>query len=547
MNPLLGDGGAGSRLHQASTDDAKMGQRKLGQHTKAVFYKNVSQQRTKKGTNLCLVLSPLILCGLLFGLQLAINFLFLDRPEFRCGCKCVDCCVTTSDGNEECYVDRPDICLVADRCTRRDTSECTIAYSTPQQFGFCEIKTPYRWPSQLQLPQSVLEAPESWRWDHVTKARTLVTGETEALAELSSRLVEPLSEEPAPFAKLIEYTNLIARVAENQGEIGEHPDHVYTDDQSLLEGSNLLTYALFSNPEIMENLTEAEVVFATPHHNERPVFFFDGAFSIPRMLHYLQRNCSALRNATSIEEEEHNHCAELELVSTADRKEMNERQYCGFEKSAITQEVDCTGKGYAMVDYATAWDFGSSTKTKFDLKVSYNDTNLNREARDQGPDWQNRATEQVSMATQAFVKWVLGDEYSVRLRALRDMPREKKGLSLDFASLLGPAFYVLLFQLPAPAMLVMLVQEKENKILMRMKMQGMSPMAHYWGFYLWNLAIFVIFTIITLISGIAIYQLKFFTLSDIGLLLVFVLLYGNMQVSQDDGVELGRQNYSAMP
>ena len=200
-----------------------------------------------------------------------------------------------------------------------------------------------------------------------------------------------------------------------------------------------------------------------------------------------------------------------------------------------------------MVDYATAWDFGSSTKTKFDLKVSYNDTNLNREARDQGPDWQNRATEQVSMATQAFVKWVLGDEYSVRLRALRDMPREKKGLSLDFASLLGPAFYVLLFQLPAPAMLVMLVQEKENKILMRMKMQGMSPMAHYWGFYLWNLAIFVIFTIITLISGIAIYQLKFFTLSDIGLLLVFILLYGNMQVSQDDGVELGRQNYSAEP
>ena len=57
----------------------------------------------------------------------------------------------------------------------------------------------------------------------------------------------------------------------------------------------------------------------------------------------------------------------------------------------------------------------------------------------------------------------------------------------------------------------------------------------------------MIFTIITLISGIAIYQLKFFTLSDIGLLLVFILLYGNMQVSQDDGVELGRQNYSAEP
>ena len=149
------------------------------------------------------------------------------------------------------------------------------------------------------------------------------------------------------------------------------------------------------------------------------------------------------------------------------------------------------------------------------------------------------------MATQAFVKWVLGDEYSVRLRALRDMPREKKGLSLDFASLLGPAFYVLLFQLPAPAMLVMLVQEKENKILMRMKMQGMSPMAHYWGFYLWNLAIFVIFTIITLISGIAIYQLKFFTLSDIGLLLVFFSSTATYESGRWGGV--GRQNTAPSP
>ena len=60
-----------------------MGQRKLGHHTKAVVYKNVSQQRTKKGTNCCLVLSPLVLCGILFGLQLAINYLFLDRPEFK--------------------------------------------------------------------------------------------------------------------------------------------------------------------------------------------------------------------------------------------------------------------------------------------------------------------------------------------------------------------------------------------------------------------------------------------------------------------------------
>ena len=60
-----------------------MGQRKHGEPTQAVLYKSLAQQRTKKGTNTCLIISPLILCGLLFGLQLAINYLFLDRPEFK--------------------------------------------------------------------------------------------------------------------------------------------------------------------------------------------------------------------------------------------------------------------------------------------------------------------------------------------------------------------------------------------------------------------------------------------------------------------------------
>ena len=210
---------------------------------------------------------------------------------------------------------------------------------------------------------------------------------------------------------------------------------------------------------------------------------------------------------------------------------MSERQYYGFEKATVTQEVACIDKGYPMTDFGAAWDFGQTTKTKFDLTVGYNDTRLRRDARDQGPDWQNRATEKINMATQAFVKWVLGDEHFVKLRALRDMPREKSGLSLDFASLLGPAFYVLLFQIPAPGMLVTLVQEKENKILTRMKMQGMSPLAHYVGTYLWNLFLYCLFTIITLIAGIAVYELKFFVLSDVGLLLVFILLYGNLQIT----------------
>lgn len=52
-------------------------------HTKAVLYKNVAIQRTSKKTNLTLLISPFIFCGLLFLIQYIIDFIFLDRPEFR--------------------------------------------------------------------------------------------------------------------------------------------------------------------------------------------------------------------------------------------------------------------------------------------------------------------------------------------------------------------------------------------------------------------------------------------------------------------------------
>ena len=290
------------------------------------------------------------------------------------------------------------------------------------------------------------------------RAHTLVTGRTPALDELAARLVQQKSVEPEVFSDLMDMTNTWASNTTGGGVNGGNMNIDMGDIAERLEESNLLTYALFSNPEMLTKMTEADLVYATPFWNDRPVAFFDGAFTVPMMIHYLQKNCSAV----SVSLGEDTHCAELDLINTLTRKDMNERQYCGFEKSVITQQVDCKGKGYPMMEYSTGWDFGLTTENNFDLIVAYNDSGLRRESREEGPNWQNRATEQINMATQAFVKWVLGDEYSVKLRALRDMPREKKGLTLDFASLLGPVFYVLHFQLPAPSMLVTLIQEKEN-------------------------------------------------------------------------------------
>ncbi len=351
---------------------------------------------------------------------------------------------------------------------------------------------------------------ENFQWNSSVKASAMVTGRTSSKFDLASLLMRKQAHEPLIFKLLDNFTSAVTNSTHNN-----------------FEDTNILTYALFTNPGILDAATSAPLVYGTPHHNERPVAFFDGAFQNPRMMLYLQENCSAV-NTTGLDGP--THCAQLELSQETSRKEMNERQYCGFPKAAITAQVDCRKYGL-FEEFAAAWDFGESSKESFDVTIAYNDTALRRDGRDQGPDWQNRVTESINMATQAFVKYALGEEHFVRLRALRDMPREKSSLELDFASLLGPAMYVLLFQIPAPAMLVTLVSEKENKILTRMKMQGMSPLSHYIGTYLWNLALFDCFLVITLVSGIAVFQLKFFTLSDIGLLIVFLLLYGNLQIA----------------
>lgn len=206
----------------------------------------------------------------------------LRRTRSQCGCRCVDCCISTGpNGQEECFQNDPDRCLVADRCTRKDESQCSIEYSTPQQFGFCEITTPYRWPSQLQLPQTLFENPANWEPEtRDIKARTLVTGQTPAKDELMARLVDQRQTEPLIFELLSNATNAL-----QQGANQYH---------SNFEDSNFLTYMLFQNPQILEAMTRADLVYGTPHHNDRPVSFFDGAFQSPDMILYLQQNCSAI-------------------------------------------------------------------------------------------------------------------------------------------------------------------------------------------------------------------------------------------------------------
>ena len=69
----------------------------------------------------------------------------------------------------------------------------------------------------------------------------------------------------------------------------------------------------------------------------------------------------------------------------------------------------------------------------------------------------------INLATNAFLRWSLGTQYSARLLAVMEMPKVETHLSLDFSSLLGPIFYCWLAQLLLPLFLVTLVYEKQQR------------------------------------------------------------------------------------
>ncbi|OEL30253.1 ABC transporter A family member 8 [Dichanthelium oligosanthes] len=102
--------------------------------TNALLRKNIIfQKRNRRGT-IRLIIVPILLCVIISILQRIINN-FLDKPEFKCGCKCVDV-----NGIGPCQ------------------NVCGIQFSTPQQARSCPLPNPPKWPALVQVPRPEFRA-----------------------------------------------------------------------------------------------------------------------------------------------------------------------------------------------------------------------------------------------------------------------------------------------------------------------------------------------------------------------------------------------------
>ena len=76
---------------------------------------------------------------------------------------------------------------------------------------------------------------------------------------------------------------------------------------------------------------------------------------------------------------------------------------------------------------------------------------------------------------------------NIDMVGMKEMPKPKNTLNLDFSSLLGPLLYVWVVQLPMPVVLINIVYEKEFKLRTMMKMMGLSDTAYWLITFSYNL------------------------------------------------------------
>jgi hypothetical protein len=81
-----------------------------------------------------------------------------------------------------------------------------------------------------------------------------------------------------------------------------------------------------------------------------------------------------------------------------------------------------------------------------------------------------------------------------------------------------------------PVFVLSLVREKENKILVMMKMHGLSTFAYYVTQYLHFFAIQSVCSLVFVLSGLA-FQLPFFTQTDPGVYIVTLLIWANTLIA----------------
>ncbi|KAL2917002.1 hypothetical protein HK105_203434 [Polyrhizophydium stewartii] len=116
-------------------------------------------------------------------------------------------------------------------------------------------------------------------------------------------------------------------------------------------------------------------------------------------------------------------------------------------------------------------------------------------------------------------------------QGLRILPQVRNSkIRFEFGGLIGSILYPFGVSFLLPIFVIMLVQEKETRILIMMKMNGLKPWAYYASQYITLYILFAVSSIIFLAIGY-LRKLTLFTLTDTGVLLLLFFIWGHNQIA----------------
>jgi ABC-type multidrug transport system fused ATPase/permease subunit len=116
-------------------------------------------------------------------------------------------------------------------------------------------------------------------------------------------------------------------------------------------------------------------------------------------------------------------------------------------------------------------------------------------------------------------------------QGLRIMPELRSSkLDLPFGGLIGSILYPFGVSFLLPVFTVALVTEKEYRIEVMMRMNGMRNFAYYFSHFVTFLILYIVSAIIFIITGFAT-KLTMFTVNDLGLLVILFMIWGVAQIA----------------
>ncbi|CAI5974562.1 unnamed protein product [Closterium sp. NIES-64] len=495
----------------------------------ALLRKNVTFQKRNWGTNCCLVSMPILMCVLLKVLEIAINAI-LSGPDYRCGC----ICTATGQNN-------------TDSCPDPSQQTCGPQYSNNKQTAFCAVPNPYMYPAMVQVPtqyfRAVLTQQNNYpglpdascrsasNLNQSCPAIFLYTGQNQTLANAmgayltspfdlkawqtmpgvnistgSSSSAPPTPPPAAPAAPAAPPPPLPGSTIEYNGTASLAP---YLYNFATLElGTNAsLTLTLIIEPAL------------TPITDD------------PSKLYLLQPNCSSptvLQTPLNFsfggftKEPLQLSCVPTSPLWRANTAAIDNELYNGFYQA----QTALYGGDATSNEYAGAFDFNTTSAKQFNTTVYFNSTYAGA---GQGPRSAVRFPKVMNMATNAYLQAVFSAAAELPLLFVKDFPKGSTGLTLDFASIIGPLFFMWILLLLFPVCVGYLVYEKEKNLRMMMKMHGLGDSAYWLISYAYFFLLSFIYILFFVLFG-SLIGLKFFRINNYALQFIFYFVFGNWQI-----------------